>query len=346
MLAVEIHRGGVLCHQPLQAPCGECVGAFAAAAPVGVPCGDVPAVCLLEFRERAVRLEPELAVQVDEVGFVSQHARLPGLVRRGLHAQRTALRSVAQCMDRDKYNFWRSAVRKRLQAFGFFFVALSTPLAMAAGPSLGAHVFLGQGEGLGTNPAVTPAMDTAPSGSVLVAFNAGYASNQGAPEDTYRNRWKGLGGTEVYADYGDRFNVRAYVAVDARGGNGHALSIAKPGEPKGEISVPFIEVRGASRVQAFAHSYADPALVVASKSITVDGPATLLAFWWGGGGVKQMTATPGDGFTLIDSFLKLPDESGVQGAVAWRQVDAAGTYQVHWTAAPVQGAALWIMAIR
>jgi hypothetical protein len=227
-------------------------------------------------------------------------------------------------------------------------LGLSGPGAMATepGPSLGAHVFLGQGEGLGSDPAVTPPMDTAATGSVLIAFNAGYAGNDGSLKDTYGNRWKSLGRAMTYANYGDRFDVKAYVVLAAKGGPGHQVSIAKPEQPKGELSLPFIEVRNATRVQAFAQNYADPALEVASKEITVDGPATLLAFWWGDGGVKRMTATPGDGFTLIDSFLQLPDESGVQGAVAWRQVDKAGTYQVHWTAAPVQGAALWIIAIR
>jgi hypothetical protein len=249
-------------------------------------------------------------------------------------------------MDRDKYNFWRIRMRKRLQAFCLFTLALTAPGAFASGPALGAHVFLGQGEGIGADPAVTPPMATAGTGSVLIAFNAGYASNQGAPKDTYRNHWTSLGHAQVYANYGDRFDVQAYVATAASGGPGHTLTVTKPGEPKGELSLPFIEVRNATRVQAFAQNYADAALVVASKEISVDGPATLLAFWWGDGGVKRMTATPGDGFTLIDSFVELPDESGVQGAVAWRQVDAAGTYQVHWTAAPVQGAALWIIAIR
>ncbi|WP_157130534.1 hypothetical protein [Luteibacter yeojuensis] len=218
-------------------------------------------------------------------------------------------------------------------------------MATEPGPTLGAHVFLGQGEGLGSDPAVTPAMDTAPTGSVLVAFNAGYAANDGWPRDTYDNHWKALGHAQTYTGY-ERFSVRAFVATAARGGSGHRISIAKPAEPKGELSLPFVEVRGATRVQAFAQNYADGAPVVASKAISVDGPATLLAFWWGDGGVKRMTAVPGDGFTLIDSFVELPDESGVQGAVAWRQVDSAGTYQVHWTAAPVQGAALWIIAIR
>lgn len=212
-------------------------------------------------------------------------------------------------------------------------------------PSLGAHVFLGQGEGLGVSPAVTPAMDTQASGSVFVIFNAGYSSNDGSPVDSYGNHWKSLGRPLTYAGY-DRFDVRAYIATAGKGGPGHTVSIAKHGEPKGELSLPFVEVRNASRVQAFAQNYADQALVVASDEITVDGPATLLAFWWGDGGVKSMTATPGDGFQLIDAFVQLPDESGVQGAVAWRQVDAAGTYRVHWTVAPVQGAALWIIAIR
>ena len=213
-------------------------------------------------------------------------------------------------------------------------------------PALGAHVFLGQGEGIGVDPAVTPPMDTQPSGSVFVAFNAGYASNDDAPIDSYRNTWRPLGRSMTYANYGDRFAVRAYVALGGKGGPGHTVSIRKRGEPTGELSLPFVEVRHATRVQAMAQSYAHPAPVVVSDTIHVDGPATLLAFWWGDGGVKRMTLTPSDGFQVIDTFTTLPDESGVQGVVAWREVKEPGTYRVHWTAEPVQGAALWLMAIR
>jgi hypothetical protein len=222
------------------------------------------------------------------------------------------------------------------------------PAVTLAGPppGLGAHVFLGQGEGLGVSPAVTRAVDTQATGSVFVVFNAGYASNDAMPTDTYHNRWRSLGRAMTYADYGERFDVKAYVALDGKGGAGHTVSILKRGEPAGELSLPFVEVRNATRVQAMAQSYSVAALEVVSDEIHVDGPATLLAFWWGDGGVKQMTVTPGDGFELIDAFIKLPDESGVQGAVAWREVKEAGTYRVHWTAAPVQGAALWLIAIR
>jgi hypothetical protein len=238
---------------------------------------------------------------------------------------------------------------RRLRAAAAAAALLSIAPQVTAGDppsSLGAHVFLGQGEGLGVSPAITPAVDTQPRGSVFVVFNAGYANNDAMPRDTYGNRWKPLGHTMTYADYGDRFDVKGYIALEGKGGPGHSVSIVKRGEPRGELSLPFVEVRNASRVQAIAQSYAEPSLVVASADIEVDGPATLLAFWWGDGGVKRMSAVPGDGFQLIDAFVELPDESGVQGAVAWRQVTSAGTYRVHWTAAPVQGAALWIIAIR
>jgi hypothetical protein len=213
-------------------------------------------------------------------------------------------------------------------------------------PALGAHVFLGQGEGIGSDPAVTPAMTTQTTGSIFLVLNAGYTSNDTTPIDTYRNHWKSLGKPMTYAGYGERFSVNAYIALAARGGPDHTVSIVKRGEPKGELSLPFIEIRNATRVQALAQNYAEPALQVASNEVHVDGPATLIAFWWGDGGVKRMTVTPGDGFTTIDGFVELPDESGVQGVVAWKQVTSAGTYRVHWTAAPVQGAALWLMAVR
>lgn len=237
-------------------------------------------------------------------------------------------------------------------ALRFMLLAALPMMAATAGDaslppaSLGAHAFLGQGEGIGADPAVTAPVTTQATGSVFIVFNAGYANNDATPVDTYRNRWKPLASPVSYENYGDRFNIRAYVALAGKGGAGHTVSIAKRGEPHGELSLPFVEIRHATRIQAMAHNYVRSGVVMASDEVTVDGPATLLAFWWGDGGVKRMTAVPGDGFTTLDSFLELPDESGVQAAVAWKQVDAAGTYRVHWTVAPVQGASLWLIAVR
>ncbi len=213
-------------------------------------------------------------------------------------------------------------------------------------PSPGVHTLLGQGEGLGVSPAVTRPVDTQPNGSSLIVFNGGYAANDKAPVDSYANRWKQVGNVPYGNGYGDRFNVKAYVALQARGGPGHTVSIEKNGNAAGEITVPFIEVRHAGVLKDVAQNYPAAGVVVTSGSVTTTGPATLVALWWGDGGVKRMTAVPNNGFVVVDEFLQLPDESGVQSAVAIRQVSAAGTYNVSWIGAPVQGAILWLFAFQ
>lgn len=233
----------------------------------------------------------------------------------------------------------------RLSAFLAAIAMVSPSLAATPPPALGAHVFVGQPEGLGVNPAVTPGIGTQEDGSVFIVFNAGYASNDARPVDNYKNTWKPLGKAVTYEGY-ESFDVKAYYAIGGKGGPDHRVSIDKPGNAKGELSLPFVEVMHATGVPKVVQTYASPSSEMRSGSITVDGPATLLAFWWGDGGVKRMTVTPGDGFQTIDEFTRLPDESGVQGVVAWRQVDRAGTYSVSWKVDPSQGASLWIVAIR
>jgi hypothetical protein len=223
--------------------------------------------------------------------------------------------------------------------------AQATPMPSAT-PSPGAHTLLGQGEGLGASPAVTRPVDTQPTGSSLIVFNGGYAANDAAPVDSYSNRWKQVGDVPYGNGYGDRFNVKAYVALSAKGGPGHTVSIVKNGNATGEITVPFIEVRHAGVLKDVAQNYPSAGVVITSGKVTTTGPATLVAVWWGDGGVKRMTAVPDNDFTVVDEFLKLPDESGVQCAVAVKQVTAAGTYNVSWIGAPVQGAILWLFAFQ
>jgi hypothetical protein len=220
------------------------------------------------------------------------------------------------------------------------------PAPMRPTPSLGVHTLLTQPEGLGISPAVTQAIDTQASGSSLIVFNGGYTSNQATPEDSYSNRWKQVGNVPFGNGYGDRFNVKAYVALSAKGGPGHTISVTKEGYAAGEISLPFIEIRQAGVLKDVAQNYPQPGLRMTSGSVTTTGPATLIAVWWGDGGIKRMTAVPDSGFTVIDSFLMLPDESGVQCAVAFRQVSAPGTYNLSWIGAPVQGAILWLFAFQ
>ena len=213
--------------------------------------------------------------------------------------------------------------------------------------SLGAHTLQTQSEGLGVSPVITDPITTQPRDSSLIVFNGGYLSNASAPEDSYGNHWKQLGSAVPFGNgYGDRFNVKAYVVLDAKGGPDHTIRFAKNGNAAGEISVPFIEIRQGGVLQDVSQNYAPTGLRLSSGNVTTTGPATLIAVWWGDGGVKRMTAVPNNGFAVIDSYLMLPDNSGVQCAVAYKQVTTAGTYNVTWIGAPVQGAILWLLAFQ
>lgn len=237
-------------------------------------------------------------------------------------------------------------------------------------PVLGAHTLLAQADGRGISPAVTAPISTQPSGSSLLVLNGGYASNAAGPTDTYSNAWTQQGDSVAYDGYEGRFNVKAYVSLSARGGRGHAVSIAKNGNADGEITIPFIEIRHADVLQDVAENYPAPSIVerasgklarilhrltlagpvatvsLTSADVTTTGPATLIAVWWGDGFVYDMSAVPGDGFTVIDRFLHLPPDSGVQCAVASRQVSRAGTYHVTWKGRPPQRAILWLFAFQ
>ena len=217
----------------------------------------------------------------------------------------------------------------------------------ALSSSLGAHTLQTQSEGLGVSPVVTDPITTQPRDSSLIVFNGGYLSNASAPKDSYGNRWKQLGNAVPFGNgYGDRFNVKAYVVLDAKGGPDHTIHFVKDGNAEGEISIPFIEIRHAGVLQDVSQNYAPTGLRLTSGNVTTTGPATLIAVWWGDGGVKRMTAVPNNGFAVIDSYLMLPDNSGVQCAVAYKQVAAAGTYNVSWAGAPAQGAILWLLAFQ
>ncbi|AIF48394.1 hypothetical protein [Dyella japonica] len=242
--------------------------------------------------------------------------------------------------------------------------------AMPAPPTLGAHTMLTQSEGDGSSPAVTSGMHTQLDGSSLLVLVAGHADNDAEPTDSYLNTWKRVGDPVTYNGYGDRFNASAYIAIDAHGGKHHTVQVVKSGSPDGEITVPFVEIAHAGKLQDVAQNYPTPGVaaraanklarawqgvvgspdttstLLTSGTVTTTGPATLVAVWLGDAYVYSMTAVPGDGFKVIDSYLHLPPNSGVQCAVAVRQVDAAGTYSVSWTGSPAQGAILWLFAFQ
>jgi hypothetical protein len=210
---------------------------------------------------------------------------------------------------------------------------------------LGAHTLLGQEQGAGVSPAITAAINTQTSGSVLLAFNAGYASNNRLPTDNKGNLWTPFGTPVIYQGYNGVFDVKAYIVNSAVGGSGHQVSVVKNGDVTGELTLAFVEVRQA-RLQDSAQTYAAAAPIITSGTVRTTGPATLVGFWWGDGASLQHTAVPGSGFSIIEQFLSLPPNSAVQAAIAVRQVNAAGGYNLSWTQTPSQGSALWLFAFQ
>jgi hypothetical protein len=208
--------------------------------------------------------------------------------------------------------------------------------------ALGAHTLLGQEDGSAVSPAVTAPINTQVNGSVFIAFNAGYASNNIPPTDNKNNLWNALNQPVVYNGYGGAFDVKAYISTTHFGGNGHTVSIIKNGTTSGELTLPFIEVRNAKLVDV-AQNYPSGATIT-SGTVNTNGPATLIALWWGDAAGLVHTAVPGNGFNIVDSFLNLPPGSAVQCAVASRQVTATGAYNMTWTHTPTQGAILWLFA--
>ena len=57
-----------------------------------------------------------------------------------------------------------------------------------------------------------------------------------------------------------------------------------------------------------------------------------------------------DGYPVATAVVDVTDEAQVealvQGAVATRDVSAAGSYNVTWIATPLQGAQLWLIAVQ
>ena len=216
--------------------------------------------------------------------------------------------------------------------------------AKPGAPRLGAHALVGQEDQRADAVAVTPPLDVAAHGSSLLAFVAGYRTNDAAPTDSAGNQWRLLGAPEAYRGYDGRFDMRAYVAEQARGAHDLRVSVHKPGEPRGELTLVAVEARDAARLVGIARSYPQAALRQVSDSVTTTGPALLVALWWGDAKGLEHRVLPGSGFRVIEDFTRLPPNSAVQAVVAVREVDHAGTWRASWYAWPRQGAVLWLLA--
>lgn len=189
----------------------------------------------------------------------------------------------------------------------------------------------------------TPPLTTqATGGTMIVSVGRGKLSEFALPTDNVGNApYQQLDTAHPYSRYSSS-GTAVYAFPSLVGGADHKVTTTTSSDD--ELTLAAVEVINATHVEAVAWREALEAPLT-SASVTTTGPATLVAFWWGDAGVDMnKTAAPNNGFVVVDSILL----SGalVQCAVAVKNVPAAGTYDVTWTATPAQGAQLWLIAVQ
>ena len=211
-------------------------------------------------------------------------------------------------------------------------------------PRLGAHALAYHRLGGSVAPISTPAMNTMLSGStIVVTAGRGDKALFSLPRDNKSNSpYRQLDTVHPYTNYPNS-GTAIYAFPSAQGGDGHIVTADTTASD--EITLAAVEVVNGRTIHDFKWNEVLAPNTLTSLTVTTTGPATLIAIWWGDAPEPQdKTAVPNNGFTVIDSILL----SGalVQGAVATRDVSAAGSYEVTWTATPLQGAQLWLIAVQ
>jgi hypothetical protein len=191
-------------------------------------------------------------------------------------------------------------------------------------------------------------MMTQSSGSTtIVSIGRGDKTTFVLPTDTHGNApYQQIGEMHPYNHPFENSGTAVYAFVSGHGGPGfRVISATRPDGTADEITLAAVEIIGGTQIADFEWNVLDQAPLT-SRSVTTTGPATLVAFWWGSGfpGTPQ-SATPNNGFIPVDSNA-FETGSFVQCAVAVKNVTAAGSYNVTWTATPAQGAQLWLIAVQ
>lgn len=221
--------------------------------------------------------------------------------------------------------------------------------APVGNPALGAHAMRFYHLDESNASSITTAMATQPTGStIVVGVGRGDNTLFALPTDNKGNvPYQQLGPMRPYNHPFTGSGTALYAFTGANGGSDFAVSTTTGQIGTGqfdEITMAAVEVIAGSQVQFTWNAVNGPPHT--TNSITTTGPATLIAFWWGSGfpgGVPQ-SAIPNNGFTPIETNTQ-ELHSYIQCAVAARNVAAAGTYNVTWTATPEQGAQLWLIAV-
>jgi hypothetical protein len=219
----------------------------------------------------------------------------------------------------------------------------------AVSPVLGAHALAFYRCG-GTGGLATAPVTTQSSGSTILAWigrgKLSTLTTATTPTDNKGNVYSRLGSVQTYSPLWPSSGEALYVSPLAAGGAGHIITAPMPGAD--EVTLATIEIKNGGIIQDYKWSKVLSGQAHTSLSVTTTEPATLITIWAGDSSgdptAGNVTAIPDNGFSAINSQLYAG--CGVEAVVATKDVAAAGTYNVTWTATPTQGAHLWLVAVQ
>ena len=220
--------------------------------------------------------------------------------------------------------------------------------------AIGEHALVFQRMKGGLSELKTPPLSAVREGSILVvSVGRGQIAAFEPPTGINNEVYPQVGATHAYTRWPNS-GTALYALTNQSSDDDQVISVRTP--PSDEITMAAVEVLG-SRIEDVAWNedrepeffwsirrklFSDRSMT--SHKVKTSGPATLIAFWWGdASSANSKTAEPDQGFLVVDSLL---DEGAlVQCAVAVKHVEKAGSYDVTWTATPIQGAQMWLVAV-
>lgn len=255
----------------------------------------------------------------------------------------------------------RRAIRMTADAGAFTLAGQDATLRVSGAISLGDHDFDFQPFPFSDRDALIT-LTTQAGGSIVVLASGGKSSDvTQAWTDSKGNTIRKLAIVQDYPDFAGYGTQVGVTHNPMTGGASHAFTFQVGNED--ENTSFAVEVIGGRRVKHLHlnDANAGAGTTLAIGPITTDGPAALIALWWGsspvnppftgssgpgGGGIgTPFTAVPDSGFTVLDENMNNFEFGEVQAACAAKVVDVAGSYSVTWTHSPAQGAQLWLVAV-
>ena len=205
-------------------------------------------------------------------------------------------------------------------------------------------------DGAGTSPQTVTISSY--NGKSVLLLVLGNRTQQATPTDNQGNSYaSALLRQNGYAGgLWDPYDMRVYGLATANGGATHTFSVTKTDTVR-ESTLVAVATDG-DIIQSHsivARAAAGVGANHTSAPVTTTGPALLVAFWSGDGGVAlgSLDAAPqtGTGWTMpIGVFLE--STAYIQHAFAYKQVTEPGSYTITWTHVDNQGAILFLAAIQ